>query len=81
MGKNKKGKECGKGICQRKDGLFEARFTDKSGKRRKKYFRNLPEARNWLEDSKYKDKHNPDLMDPIDDEEGKKQENGPEMAQ
>ena len=24
---------------------------------------------------------NPDLMDPIDDEEGKKQENGPEMAQ
>ncbi len=27
MGKNLKGKECGKGICQRKDGLYYARFT------------------------------------------------------
>jgi len=58
MGKNLKGKECGKGICQRKDGLFEARFTDKRGKRRKKYFKTLPEARNWLEDARYEDKHN-----------------------
>ena len=57
MGKNLKGKECGKGICQRKDGLFEARFTDKRGKRRKKYFKTLPEARNWLEDARYEDKH------------------------
>ena len=28
MGKNLKGKECGKGICQRKDGLYYARFVD-----------------------------------------------------
>ena len=27
MGKNLKGKECGKGICQRKDGLYYARFA------------------------------------------------------
>ena len=27
MGKNLKGKECGKGICQRKDGLYCARFV------------------------------------------------------
>ena len=27
MGKNLKGKECGKGICQRKDGLYYARFV------------------------------------------------------
>ena len=30
MGKNLKGKECGKGIYQRKDGLYHARFVDKA---------------------------------------------------
>lgn len=49
MGKNLKGKECGKGISQRKDGLYCARFVDKCGKRREKYFSALPEARNWLD--------------------------------
>ena len=48
MGKNLKGKECGKGICQRKDGLYSARFTNKYGKRTVKCFSTLPEARNWL---------------------------------
>lgn len=57
MGKNLKGKECGKGICQRKDGLYVARFVDRSGKRREKYFKNLPEARNWMEEQRYADKH------------------------
>lgn len=57
MGKTLKGKECGKGICQRKDGLFSARFVDKRGKRHERYFPTLPEARNWLEDAKYADKH------------------------
>lgn len=57
MGKNLKGKECGKGICQRKSGLYYARFVDKQGKRHEKYFQTLPEARNWLEDAKYADKH------------------------
>ena len=57
MGKNLKGKECGRGICQRKDGLYFARFVDKTGKRHEKYFRTLPEARNWLDDAKYADKH------------------------
>ena len=52
MGKNLKGKECGKGICQRKDGLYYARFVDRSGKRDEKYFATLPEARNWLEDAR-----------------------------
>ena len=33
MGKNLKGKECGKGICQRKDGLYTARFVNKRGVR------------------------------------------------
>lgn len=57
MGKNLKGKECGKGICQRKDGQYYARFVNKHGKRQQDYFFTLPEARNWLEDARYADKH------------------------
>ena len=57
MGKSLKGKECGKGICQRKDGLYYARFVDKAGKRHEKYFKTIPEAKNWIEDGKYADKH------------------------
>ena len=52
MGKNLKGKECGKGICQRKDGLYSARYVDELGNRHQKYFPTLPEALKWLEESK-----------------------------
>ena len=57
MGKNIKGKECGKGICQRKDGRYTARFTDKFGNRKEKHFHTIQEARNWLEDMRYADRH------------------------
>ena len=57
MGKNLKGRECGKGICQRKDGKYAARFTSKNGSRREKHFDTLPDARNWLADIQYEDKH------------------------
>ena len=57
MGKSLRGKECGKGICQRKDGLYSARFVTKTGKCQVKCFSSLPEARNWLDDAKYADKH------------------------
>ena len=57
MGKNLKGKECGRGIYQRKDGLYSARYNDSFGKRKEQYFKTLPEARNWLEDARYEDKH------------------------
>lgn len=57
MGKNLKGRECGKGICQRKDGKYTARFTSKNGSRREKHFDTLPDARNWLADIQYEDKH------------------------
>lgn len=57
MGKNLKGRECGKGIYQRKDGKFSARYSAKNGKRLEKYFNTLPEARNWLADVRYEDKH------------------------
>jgi integrase len=65
MGKNLKGRECGKGICQRKDGLYSARFTNKHGSRTVKCFSTLPEARNWLEDARYADKHS-DFVAPAD---------------
>ena len=65
MGKNLKGKECGKGIYQRKDGLYHARFVDKAGKRHEKYFQTVPEARNWIEEAKYADKHE-DVFVPSD---------------
>ena len=58
MGKDLRGKELGPGILQRKDGRYSARFTTKSGKRVEKYFDKLSDARNWLEDSKYRDNHN-----------------------
>lgn len=58
MGKNLKGKECGKGIYQRKDGLYSARFYAKDGKRKEKYFDTLPEAKNWLADARYEERHN-----------------------
>ena len=57
MGKNLKGKECGKGICQRKDGLYFARFYSKDGKRQGRYFETLPEAKNWLADARYEERH------------------------
>ena len=57
MGKNLKGKEIGKGICQRKDGLYVARFVNRYGKRCEKSFSALPLARNWLEEARYADKH------------------------
>ena len=64
MGKNLKGKECGKGISQRKDGKYTARFTTKDGGRREKHFNTLPEARNWLADAQYEDKHGKVITNP-----------------
>lgn len=57
MGKNLKGRELGAGISQRKDGLYTARFTDRDGKRRQKYFKKLQECRNWLADAQFEDEH------------------------
>lgn len=57
MGKDLRGKELGIGISQRKDGLYTARFTDKSGKRRQQYFKKLPECRQWLADAQFEDEY------------------------
>ena len=62
MGKNLKGKECGKGICQRKDGLYKARFSNSSGNRTEKHFKTLTEARNWLAQAQRQDQVNRVLL-------------------
>ena len=53
MGKSLKGKELGKGIGQRKDGLYYARCTDKARKRLEKCFQNLRDAQNWQKEQQF----------------------------
>lgn len=48
MGKDLKGKELGVGISQRKDGLYQARYSDRWGKRKTIYGKNLKELRKQL---------------------------------
>ena len=57
MGKDLRGREIGKGLSQRKDKKYSARYVSISGKQIEKYFDTLPEARNWLADAKYEDSH------------------------
>ncbi len=58
MGKDLKGREFGVGICQRKDGLYTARFVSKrTGKSVQKYFPKLQECRKWYADAKFEDEH------------------------
>lgn len=57
MGKDLKGKELGVGISQRKDGLYTARYTDRRGKRRQKYFSKLQECRKWISDAQFNNEH------------------------
>lgn len=48
MGKDLKGKELGKGITQRKDGRYQARFVNRFGKRECVYGKTLKEVKNAL---------------------------------
>jgi integrase len=48
MGKDLKGKELGSGLSQRKDGTYQARYTDRWGKRKTIYNKNLREIRKDL---------------------------------
>ena len=57
MGKDLKGKELGVGITQQKNGLYNAGFVDKLGKRRVKRLKKLQECRKWLDEAKYIDEH------------------------
>lgn len=55
MGKSIKGKELGKGISQRKDGLYQARFINRFGKRQTIYAKTYHEITKKLRDSQYED--------------------------
>lgn len=48
MGKDLKGKELGVGLSQRKDGLYQARYSDRWGKRKTIYGKSLRELRKQL---------------------------------
>ena len=54
MGKDLRGKELGRGISQREDGLYVARYTNKYGKRVQKVLPKLQELRQWMADEGYR---------------------------
>ena len=55
MGKSLTGKELGQGITQRKDGRFQARFTNRFGKRQTIYGKTINEIRQKLRAEQYED--------------------------
>ena len=63
MGKDLRGKEIGVGLCQEKNGLYLARYTDRFGKRVSKRFVSIQECRNWYADAMYRNEHY-DVYDP-----------------
>ena len=62
MGKDLKHRELGQGLSQRKDGRFSARYVQASGKRIEKYFATLKEAKLWLDDRRYEERHGVQLV-------------------
>lgn len=63
MGKSLNGKELGKGITQRKDGLYQARFTNRFGKRQAIYGKTLTEVTKNLRDAQYEDEKQINVVD------------------
>lgn len=55
MGKSLNGKELGSGISQRKDGIYQGRFTNRFGKRQTIYSKSLNEIRKELRTLQYED--------------------------
>lgn len=55
MGKSLKGKELGKGISQRKDGLYQARFVNRFGKRQTIYGKTYTDITQKLRTEQYED--------------------------
>ena len=63
MGKSLNGKELGKGISQRKDGLYQARFVNRFGKRETIYAKTLNEIRHRLRTEQYEDEKMLNVID------------------
>lgn len=64
MGKSLNGKELGKGITQRKDGLFQARFTDRFGKRKTIYASTITEITKRLRNEQVNDEKQLNIVSP-----------------
>lgn len=63
MGKSLNGKELGTGISQRKDGLYQARFMNRFGKRQTIYAKTLNEVRQKLRNEQYNDEKAINVVD------------------
>ena len=63
MGKSLNGKELGKGITQRKDGLYQARFTNRFGKRQTIYAKTVTEITKKLREEQYHDEKQINVVD------------------
>ena len=57
MGRDLKNREIGKGLSQRKDGRYTARFVSCTGVRKQRYFDSVVQARKWLQDARYNDRN------------------------
>ena len=56
MGKNLKGKELGKGITQRKNGVYHGRYVDRFGARRSVYGTTVKEVKAKLAEAELTNK-------------------------
>lgn len=63
MGQDLKGKDLGKGISQRKNGVYEGRFTNRFGKRQSVYGKTLKEVKNNLALAKAEDLKKKNVVD------------------
>ena len=63
MDKSLNGKELGNGISQRKDGLYQARFINRFGKRQTIYAKTLNEVRHKLRTEQYNDEKAINVVD------------------
>ncbi len=63
MGKSLKGKELGKGISQRQDGRYQARFTNRFGKRETIYANTITEITKKMREEQFKDEKQANVVD------------------
>ena len=65
MGKDLKGKELGEGICQRKNGSYQARYTDRFGNRKTISGRNLKEVKKRFNEAVYENEQRINIKEDI----------------
>ena len=63
MGKSLKGKELGKGIRQREDGIYQARFTNRFGKRQVIYDKSYNGIQKKMREAQYADERETNVVD------------------